>query len=159
MPYTPSVYIETTIVSYLVAKPARDVVVLGHQAVTRDWWDSRLARVRGFVSQFVLDEAGKGDSEQAALRLSTLEKFPLLPTTPEAERLAASYLSRGLIPASEPMDALHLAMASAHGIDYLLTWNCRHLASASVRKRLGGINSSLGFPLPVLCTPEELMEF
>ena len=107
----------------------------------------------------MLNEAGRGDPDLARRRLPALAALPVLPTTPAVEALASKYMSEGLVPVSEPLDALHLSSASVHGIEYLLTWNCRHLAAASVRRRLTAINERAGHPVPIVCTPEELMEF
>lgn len=155
----PTVYVETSVVSYLVARPSRDVVVAGHQVITVEWWETRLPRLRGCVSDFVIEEARKGNAEMARARLDALVHLPLLPATSEAERLAEIYVREGLIPLGEPGDAAHLAVATAHGVDYLVTWNCRHLASAVVRRKVAAINTREGHGVPVICTPEELMEF
>lgn len=155
----PTVYIETSVVSYLVARPSRDVVVAGHQVITVEWWETRLPRLRACVSDFVMEEARKGNPEMAQARLQVLSGLSLLAAGPEAERLAAIYVQKGLIPGSEPGDAAHLAIATAHGMDYLVTWNCRHLASAAVRRRVSEINAREGHGSPIICTPEELMEF
>jgi len=154
----PSVYIETSIVSYLAARPSRDVVVLGHQAITVEWWQTCLSRVRPFVSDFVLTEAAKGDAEAARRRVEALKGIPLLSTSQQVELLARTYIREKLVPESEPVDALHLALASANDIDYLLTWNCRHIAAATVRRRIAAINVREGCSVPILCTPEELMD-
>ncbi len=154
----PAVYIETSIVSYLTARPSRDVVTLGHQSLTLEWWEAVLPKVRPVTSRITLMEAGKGNPEAASRRLAALEPIMILSVSLEAESLARTYLEEKLIPEQAELDALHLALASAHGVDYLLTWNCRHLAAAVVRRRLASINTREGFPIPVICTPEELME-
>lgn len=155
----PSVYIETSVVSYLVARPSRDPVVKGHQVVTREWWDTRLPLIRGLASPAVVAEASRGDAREVRKRLGVLADLDLLAGGPEIEALAGVYVARRLIPESSPLDALHLAYASFHRVDYLLTWNCRHLASAVVRSRVAAINREQGRATPTICTPEELMEF
>ena len=151
-----TVYIETTIVSYLVARPSRDLIVAGHQQLTREWWDCRRAKFACFISDVVLDEARAGNAEQAALRLEALQGFPRLAATPEAERLAAAFL-QGVLPAKAVRDAAHLAIAAAGKVKYLLTWNCNHLANAQILDRLEPIALKASFKLPRVCTPEELM--
>ena len=155
----PTVYIETSVVSYLVARPSRDVIVLGHQVITAEWWEKSLPRVDAFTSQAVLVEAAKGDPDAARRRLSALEGIPIVPESPTADNLARTYISEKLIPQSVAYDALHLALASVFEIEYLLTWNCRHLAAANIRKAIWDINRREGFSTPELCTPEQLMEF
>ncbi len=151
-----TVYIETTIVSYLVARPSRDLIVAGHQQLTREWWDYRRAKFGCFISDVVLDEARAGNAEQAALRLQALHGFPRLAATPEAEDLAAAFLE-GVLPPKAAQDAAHLAIATAGSVKYLLTWNCSHLANAQILDRLEPIAATVGFKLPRVCTPEELM--
>jgi predicted nucleic acid-binding protein len=155
----PTVYIETSIISYLVARPSADVVVRGHQTSTIEWWGNCLAQARPFVSDYVVQEVRRGAPEWAARRLAAIEGFSVIQTSPEAERLAGIYIAERLVPPTKPFDALHLALASASGIEYLLTWNCKHLASAAVRKRAAAINLREGVPVPVICTPEELMSY
>jgi predicted nucleic acid-binding protein len=134
------------------------LIILAHQLITAEWWERALPRLAPFVSRYVISEAGKGDPSVAAKRLKATESFPVLPTPLEAEELAARYIAEELVPKGEIYDALHLALASYHRIDYLVTWNCRHIAAASVRRRVAALNSKLGVGVPVLCTPEELME-
>jgi hypothetical protein len=155
----PAVYIETSVVSYHVARASRDVIVLAHQQITQDWWNMSLPHCQPFVSQLVLEEASAGDPEAARKRLEALEPFGVLEVTEEAEKLAGLYLARIPVLAGSARDALHLAIASSARMDYLLTWNCSHIASALVRKTVEEINDSQLTSTPAICTPEELMEF
>ena len=109
-----SVYLETTIVSYLVSRPSRDLIVAGHQQLTRDWWENRRSKLTCFISDVVLDEAREWDAEQATLRLRALEGFPKLAANREAERLAAAFL-KGVLPTKAARDAAHLAIATVVG--------------------------------------------
>jgi hypothetical protein len=151
-----TVYVETTVVSYLVSHPSRDLVVAAHQQLTREWWHRRRQLFACFISDVVLDEAGDGDTEQAALRLKALEDIPKLAATAEGERLAAAFLA-GVLSAKAAGDAAHLAIATVGKVKYLLTWNCNHLANAQLLDRLEPIAATAGFKLPRVCTPEELM--
>lgn len=153
----PTLYLETTIPSYLTARPSKDVIVLGHQLVTQDCWGTAGESFAVHVSPLVLAEASKGDPEAASRRLKLLEPFPLLSVTDDAVRLAGVYLSRLPVPSSAKADALHLALASIHAMDYLVTWNCKHIAHGAVRRMLPEINNSFGIPVPTICTPEELL--
>jgi hypothetical protein len=151
-----TVYIETTVVSYLVSQPSRDVVVVAHQQLTREWWHQRRAMFACFISDLVIDEVKEGNAEQANLRLKALHDVPKLAATPEGERLATAFLA-GVLPAKAAGDAAHLAIAAVGKVKYLLTWNCNHLANAQLLDRLEPIAAAAGFKLSRVCTPEELM--
>jgi len=153
----PKVYLETTIVSYLASKPSRDLITAAHQQITHDWWEMRLADFDVYISQFVLDEAGAGDAEAAAKRLALLASFPLLDATPEALNLARALVARGAIPPRKAADAAHIAVATIHHIQFLLTWNCTHLANAEILAQVQAICAQLGYAAPIVCTPEELL--
>jgi hypothetical protein len=151
------VYIETTIVSYLIARPGRDLIVAAHQQITREWWDLRRTEFDLFVSRLVIQEAGAGDREAAQRRLAELDPIPLLDLTEEALSLARDLVYRGVVPEAATEDAFHIAVATVHGMDYLLTWNCRHIANARMRQAVGAACALRGYEPPVICTPEELM--
>ena len=151
------VYIETTFVSYLTAWPSRDVVIAGHQQVTREWWDSRRADYELCVSQLVLDESAAGDAQAAHDRLAILRSMAVLETTPAALDLAKELIQKGALPAKAADDALHVAVAAVHAIPYLLTWNCRHLANATMRPIIESVCVNKGHKAPIICTPEELL--
>jgi hypothetical protein len=152
------VYIETTIVSYLTARPNRDVVVAAHQELTRQWWETRSSAFDLLVSELVREEAMKGDVEASDKRMATIAEIPILRTTDEAVALADQLISRGPIPRESAADALHIAIAAVNGLEYLLTWNCKHLANAALRGRIEALVEEAGYACPVICTPEELME-
>lgn len=151
------VYIETTIPSYLVARSSRDLVVAAHQQITQEWWDRR-SQFELFVSQLVLREASAGDDDTAVKRLSLLEEVSILELTEEANDLASELLKQGALPKNATVDALHIAIAVVNGMDYLLTWNCAHIANATMRGTIEHICRTKGYEPPVICTPEELME-
>lgn len=131
----PTVYLETTIVSYLTARPSRDLVVAAQQEVTRTWWERALPRFRPFISPVVLEEASAGDPEAARRRLEAIS-----------------------LPGRARADSLHLALAAWHGVDFLVSWNCTHIASGRVRRILESVNRELRIRMPEICTPYELME-
>lgn len=153
----PTLYLETTIVSYLTALPSHDLVQAAHQQVTRDWWETR-SGFELYVSQFVLDEAGAGDAEAAQRRLAALAGIQVLDLTQDVRLIAGEILRRGGMPARAYVDAVHVAVAAAHGIDYLLTWNCTHIANPVLRGRVEAICRATGFEPPVICTPVEFMQ-
>lgn len=154
----PTVYIETTIISYLTARPSRDLIVAGHQKITADWWEDVQPKVDCFVSPFVIQEASRGDSAMAVKRLELLADIPVLAQNETVDELAQIYFAKMTIPERAKLDAFHLAMAAAYKMDYLLSWNSRHIASAQVQKRIQELNNELAMPTPVMCTPEALME-
>jgi hypothetical protein len=153
----PKVYLETTIPSYLTSSPSRDLVKAAHRQITREWWQDR-ARFDLYISQVVLREASGGDAEAARLRLEVLRGIPVLALSPAASRLAQQLVEQGALPENAAVDSLHIAIAVVNGMDYLLTWNCTHIASAAMRHRIEAICRAGGYETPVLCTPEELME-
>ena len=153
----PRTYIETTIVSYLTARPSRDLVRAAEQEITREWWDGRQV-YELFISQLVLDEAGAGAAEAAALRLHALREAALLDTTEDAISLGRHLLEAGGLPTKAAADALHIAIAAVHGLDYLLTWNCTHIANARMRGKIEGLCRAAGYDPPIICTPLELIE-
>lgn len=152
------VYIETSIVSYLTARPSRDVVTLARQELTREWWETRRPRFDLCTADIVAGEASQGHSEAASRRLAVLDEITELETTSEAEDLADHLLREGPLPEKAAVDALHIAIATAHQVDYLLTWNLTHIANAAMRKPIEALCRSKGYEAPVMCTPEELME-
>ncbi len=153
----PRVYVETSVFSYLAARPSRDLLVAGHQQVTRDWWESRY-RFELFVSDAVLEEASRGDLGAAQERLSLLEEAAILTALPAAQALAKIFLSSFALPQKATIDAVHIALAAVHGMDFLLTWNCTHIANAALRPRIESLCWNAGHRPPVICTPLELLE-
>ena len=154
----PSVYIETTIISYLTAKPSRDLIIAAHQQITIEWWTDVRPQVDCCVSAFVIDEASRGDVTYAQKRLAEIADFTVLEVNEQIEDLAQQYFAALQIPEKAKIDAFHLAVAAWHRMDYVLSWNCKHIASGRVQKTLREINTQLGVHTPVVCTPEELME-
>jgi predicted nucleic acid-binding protein len=151
------VYLETTIVSYLVATPTHDIIQSAHQQVTREWW-TRRDRFDLFVSRPVLAEARRGDAAAAARRLETVKDIPVLSVSRDVATLANILLRTGTLPPKARLDAIHAAIAAVHGMDYLLTWNLRHLANAAIRGKIEETCRKAGIMPPIICTPEELME-
>jgi hypothetical protein len=152
------VYVETTVVSYLTARPNRDVVIAGHQQVTHDWWDTRRASYELCTSQLALKEAGAGDPQAAQERLEVMKDMTLLETSQDALDLAKALIQAGALPVKAADDALHIAVAAMNGVPYLLTWNCRHLANATMRPIIEAACVGKGVKAPIICTPEELLE-
>ena len=151
------VYVETTVPSYLVARASYDVRLLSHQQTTRVWWENRRWAFDLFISELVLTECRAGDPEMATRRLDLLKGIPVLSPNPATLQLAQSLVERGPMPAKAAGDALHVAIATVYGCEYLLTWNCRHIANAEIQRAAQKVVNKHGFELPVICTPEELM--
>jgi hypothetical protein len=152
------VYIESTFVSYLTARASRDLIVAGHQQITHDWWDSRRGDYELCASQLVLQEAGDGDPQAAQERLDVVATMTVLEVKEGAVELAEELVQAGALPAKAGNDALHIAVAAIHRIPYLLTWNCRHMANATMRAEIERVCAGKGFKAPIICTPEEMME-
>lgn len=153
----PKAYIETTIVSYLAASPSRDIVIAGHQQITTEWWERR-DRFELFVSEAVVEEAMRGDAVVAARRAALLSGIPVLDLAPEVHELANRLVLVRAVPAKALVDAVHIAVAAVNRVDYLLSWNCRHIANAAVRGKIEQACRAAGLQAPVICTPEELTE-
>src|SRR5215813_9370663 len=152
------VYIETTVVSYLTARPSRDVVIAGHQQTTHEWWETSRDKFDVVASQLVVREAGAGDSQAAQERLAVLSTLTLLEVTEEALALAQEIIRAEAVPEKADVDALHVAIAVTNGVEYLLTWNCKHLANATLRAKIEEVCRSAGYEPVIICTPEELLE-
>lgn len=154
----PSVYLETTIPSYLAAYPSRDLVIAAHQQITHDWWRTAPERFDLYISEAVLDEIEAGDPEAVARRLEIVEGLPILALSDDVATLVNAYEDRlGLVGRTRP-DLLHIAFAVAYEADYLVTWNCRHIANGETIRRLARANAELRRFTPVIVTPEELLE-
>jgi hypothetical protein len=152
-----SVYLETTFISYLVARPSRDVIVAGHQQTAQDWWENRRSEFECSVSQVVIDEASVGDPTEVQKRLALIGGLPTLAITDEAKALTQAIMAAGILPPHVVRDAAHVAVAAVHAVDYLLTWNCKHLANAQIARRIAVVCEKAGRKMPIICTPDELM--
>lgn len=153
----PKVYLETTIASYLTAWPSRDLVMAANQEVTREWWAQRKDDFQLFVSQIVIKESSAGDPGAAERRLEFLKPFPRLDITEEVEALAARLLAEVPLPPKAQADTLHIAVSAVNNIDYLLTWNCTHIANATLRLKIEEICRAQGYQPPIICTPQEML--
>ena len=151
-----AIYIETSVVSYLVARPSRDIIVAAHQQLTVDWWENQRQQYDLFVSQIVLDEARAGDQQAAERRLAALENLRLLEINEAVIQLAENLVQLHAVPMKAVQDALHIAVACINGTDYLLTWNCKHIANAKMRSKIEQVCRKAGYIAPIICTPEEL---
>lgn len=152
-----TVYIETSILGYLTARPSRDLVVAANIEITREWWETRRSAFQLYTSQAVIQETSQGDVQIASQRLEIIRNFELLDLNQSVLVLAEQFLERSSLPAKANIDAVHIATATVHGMDYLLTWNCKHIANAQIQRKLSEISLDLGYELPILCTPYELL--
>ncbi len=154
---TESVYIETSIIGYLTARSTKNLILAANIEVTRDWWESRRSAFTLYISQVVLDEVARGDTEIAAQRLDILSRLPLVELNKAVRDLSAQFLTRSNLPPKASDDAVHIAAATVHSLDYLLTWNCKHIANAQIQRKLAEISLDFGYQLPIICTPYELL--
>ncbi len=154
-----TVYIETSIFGHLTARPTDNLILAANIRITQDWWNDFRGSFVLYASEIVEDEAARGDKEIAARRLNLLKSLMLLELTEEALELAHAFLNQSNLPSKASNDALHIALATVYGLDYLLTWNCKHMANAQIQRKLSQISSQLGYVLPIICTPYELIGY
>jgi hypothetical protein len=152
-----TVYIETSILGYLTARPSRDLVVAANIEITREWWDKRSSDFQLYSSQAVIKETSQGDTAIATQRLKIVRNLALIDLNQSVLDLAEQFLERSSLPAKADVDAIHIAAATVHSMDYLLTWNCKHIANAQIQRKLAEISLDFGYELPILCTPYELL--
>ncbi|MDU9051149.1 MAG: type II toxin-antitoxin system VapC family toxin [Candidatus Electrothrix sp. Rat3] len=152
-----NVYVETSIISYLTARPTNDIRAAAHQNATLEWWSSRRSEFTLYISEFVTAEAAEGNAEAANRRLTAIADLQLLQATPEVMSLAEKLLHAGALPRKAYGDAFHIAISAVHGMDYLLTWNCKHIANAVMRPKIEAVCMIEDYAPPIICTPEELM--
>ena len=152
----PKIYIETSVVSYYIGQPNRDIVIAARQQVTHEWWEESRYQFDLYISALVLEEAKGGDPIAAEKRLDALSGIPVLGISKEAENFATALVKSGPIPESYSEDALHIALATINGMDYLLTWNFHHINNARLKRDIARIAEENGYECPVICSPEEL---
>jgi hypothetical protein len=153
----PTAYLETSVISHLVGKTPNHVVTAGHQQSTRDWWNFRRDEYQLFISLFVTDEIERGDAKLAAERMSMVADLEMLPILAPVEDLGDKILRATGLPAKARIDANHLAISAAHGMQYLLTWNMRHIANVFIRDRIEKACAAAGYKCPIICSPEQLV--
>jgi len=152
-----TIYVETSILSYLTARPTRDLLAAARQQITREWWDTRRACYDLFVSPLVEQEVRRGDPDAARRRGEALGNLQALEIVEEAYELATALIAESALPSAAKDDATHIALAAVHGMDYLLTWNCRHIGNAETKPVIRTVCAKHGYACPEICTPEELM--
>jgi predicted nucleic acid-binding protein len=152
-----TVYIETSILGYLTARSTKNLILAANIEVTKEWWKFHRRSFTLYVSQVVLDEVARGDAEIATQRLEMINGVPLVELNQAVRNLSAQFLKQSNLPAKASDDAVHIAAATVHGLDYLLTWNCKHIANAQIQRKLAEISLDFGYQLPIICTPYELL--
>jgi hypothetical protein len=152
-----SVYIESSVISYITARPSRDVVTSARQTVTLEWWEEYKDLFESFISDLVIEEISSGDLLAAKRRLSVIKKIPVLETTKNATKLAKKLITENVVPESSAEDALHISIAAVQKIDFLLTWNFKHINNAYTRDKIAKVIMQWNYSCPVLCSPEELI--
>ncbi|GAK53127.1 hypothetical protein U14_04387 [Candidatus Moduliflexus flocculans] len=151
------IYIETSIVSYLTARMSRDLIVAARQQITQEWWDNHQSKFEVYISELVMQEAGIGDADAVQRRLGVIAAMPRLQVNAHVIALAKQIVRDHALPSKAIADATHIALAVVHQMEYLLTWNCKHIANAQLQKGIWSVIQQQGYPIPILCTPEELM--
>jgi predicted nucleic acid-binding protein len=153
-----TVYIETSVVSFLRENPSASSESVQRQRLTRKWWISCRRRYELVTSQYVVDEARAGQADRAQERLGFLAGVPLVPLSDEVDALAAQIMMRAILPKDALVDALHIASAAVSRVDYLLTWNCSHIANPMILPRVFRTLDDFALPFPVICTPKDMLE-
>ena len=151
------IYIETSIVSYLTARPSNNLIAAAWQRETVDWWETQRGRFDLYISEVVVEEAGRGDESAASRRLRALEDIEVLQLDKKSVALSKALIERGAVPKKALDDALHLAVAAVNGMEFLLTWNCRHIDNAELKPKIRNVIESEGYQCPEIATPIELM--
>ncbi len=154
----PTVYLETTVIGNIAGRIHPDALVAARQQVTRRWWATAKGRYELFASELVIDECSSGDADAAAERISELDGIALLEAPPEAQSLADLLIDRNAVPGSEPRDAAHIGIAAVNGIDFLATWNFKHILNPVTQHLIEAVCRDAGFEPPTICTPEQLLE-
>ena len=152
-----SLYLDTSIIGYLTIRPSTNLITASNSVITQNWWDTRRENFTLYISEVVLEELARGDQEIATKRLDLISELPLLALNEAVEELAQQFLIKSNLPPKASDDALHIALATVYKVDYLLTWNCKHIANAQIQKKLSQISIESGYELPTICTPYELM--
>lgn len=132
--------------------------IAANQQTTRDWWENHRGQYDSFISRFVVDECSEGDPVAAQERLAYLEGIPLLEVPDDVNSVAQSLIAGVPMPETAGIDALHIAVAAVNGMQYLITWNCKHIANPALRPRIELLCREMGYEPPVICTPQELLE-
>ena len=151
-----TVYVESSVISYLASRPSRDLVTAARQTITLEWWEERRRQFEVYISTLVEEEISRGDSSAAKRRLAYVAEIPALEVTDQANILAKDLLRQGAVPKNSAEDALHIGIAAAMGMEYLLTWNFKHINNAETKTMIAKVIEAHGFVSPVLCSPEEL---
>ena len=154
----PRVYVETSVISYLTARPSSNILLLARQQFTREFWEMRQSEFVAWMSDLVLDEASAGDPSAAAARIAACAGLSLLDINPAAQSFARELIRTGAVPPTEPEDALHIALATVHQMDYIASWNFAHLVGPAAKFKLQSKIAALGHRPPIIATPEEIFE-
>jgi predicted nucleic acid-binding protein len=155
----PRADIESSVPSFYVARPSRQLALIAKQQATKDWWDGGCSGLEIVTSLETLDEIAKGDSEKAQERLDLVSELPILAVTDDVADLAEKLVDSGIVPKKASSDAIHIAVASVHAVEFLVTWNFRHIANPFLRERIRDLVNGKGFRMPTMCSPEELLEY
>ncbi len=154
----PTAYIETTVIGHLVGRMLTDPIVAGRQAVTRQWWPIAMLKYRFFVSTVVADECAAGDPAASKERLDVLDSLEFIATSPAVDELARKLMDALAVPKTEPRDAIHISLAAVNGLEYLVSWNFKHIVNPTIRSAIERVCRDAGFVPPMICTPDELLE-
>jgi hypothetical protein len=150
------IYVETTVIGNVAGRIHSNPDVASRQRATRTWWTAASNRFELAISQLVVDECSDGDPTAAQERLDVVSDLTVLAITDEARALARLLNAEGAVPPSEPRDALHIAVAAVQRVQYLVTWNFRHIANATMRTKIEQTCRNAGYTPPIICSPPEI---
>ena len=154
----PSVYIEPTVVSHLVARPSNDAILASWQRASRQLWENYADRFEFVISSVVRAEIQRGDPTAAQQRLAVVSPLTVLEISPEMDNLVEKLLDSGAVPRNARPDAQHIAIATVHSVEYLVSWNHKHIVNENKREYINQVCQEAGFQPITICTPMELME-
>ena len=154
----PSIYLETSVIGCLAMRLSGVLRIAANQQITREWWDNHRERYDLFISRYVVDECSRGDPVAAQERLVFLKDIPLLDVDDSTKTLANALLAKVPLPPKAAVDAVHISAAALNGIEFLVTWNCKHIANPALRMRIESVCREMNCEPPVICTPQELLE-
>ena len=153
----PKLYLETSVVSYLAARPSKDLILAGQQASTHRWWKEKRWNYEIFLSKLVWQEAAKGDKTAVERRLKLIRPFRWLQATVQVVKLARALVARKAVPPNAADDATHIALGAVYGVEFLLTWNFTHINNPATEELVRTVCRQHGFHCPVICTPDQLL--
>ena len=153
-----TVYIETTVIGNIAGRIHPNPRIAARQNITREWWLIAASHYRLLASAMVISECSDGDASAATERLQVLDGIELLASSEDVDALAQALIDNRAVPASESRDAFHIAIAAVNGVQYIATWNFKHILNPTLQGTIALVCRECGYEPPIICTPEQLLE-